>query len=276
MSVSIRSKIPAKHRAPVNSDLVKITNQKSLIAKLQRENRLLTEAITKAQSSEEIAKVRFQKFASKVTHDLKAPLRHVNAYLAIIKDDCQQGKLNEETLRYMDTVTSAAKNIGGMIDAIRLSTRMSEQVITVEEVCLQREFELAVERVNDQYPGITWEVSNLPLVQTDLAMIRTIIHQLLDNAAKFSQKKESAVIRVSARQLPGFYEIKIEDNGIGFDPRNSFKLFEMFEKLHGEPSLPGKGVGLAIVDGLLEKLGGKISGIGEEGKGAVFTMRLRG
>lgn len=274
MSLFLHSKGSTENLSSVNSNLVKVADQEILIAKLQQENRLLTQGITDALSEEEVAKVRLQKFASKVTHDLKAPLRHVNAYLSIIQDDCQKGKLDEETLRYMDSVTTATKNVGNMLDAIRLITCVPEKELKSKEVCLQREFDLAKERVNDLYPGITWKISSLPVVQTDLAMIRTIIHHLLDNAAKFSQEKENPTVWVSAQQQEGFYEINIEDNGIGFDPRYSFKLFEVFEKLHLNSSIPGSGAGLAIVDGLLEKLGGKISGIGKEGEGASFTMKL--
>ncbi len=274
MSVSLHSEVSNENLAHRNSESGKNIVEQLVVEKLLHENRRLTESVTKAVTEEAVAKVRLQKFASKVSHDLKAPLRHINAYLSIIREDCQQENFGEELLSHMETVTSASKKISSLIDAIRLVARVNEQENIPEKVHLQREFDLVIDQLNGRYPGITWEVSELPVVQTDLVMIRTIIHHLLDNAAKFSQTQEFPTIRVSVYREEEFHVIRIEDNGIGFDPRYRFKLFEIFEKLHSDINIPGSGVGLAIVDSLLDKLGGKIVGEGEEGKGAIFTMML--
>lgn len=274
MSVSLHSEVSNENLAHRHSESGKNIVEQLVVEKLLQENRRLTESVTKAVTEELEAKVRLQKFASKVSHDLKAPLRHINAYLSIIREECQQENFGEEMLSYMETVTSASKRISSLIDAIRLVARVNEQESIPEKVHLQREFDLIIDQLNGRYPDIRWEVSDLPVVQTDLVMIRTIIHHLLDNAAKFSQSQEFPIVRVSVHREEEFHVIRIEDNGMGFDPRYRFKLFEIFEKLHADINIPGSGVGLAIVESLLDKLGGKIAGEGEEGKGAIFSMML--
>lgn len=275
MPASLHPEVSQETLALSDSYLHNFTDKEPTVEYLQRENRRLSEAVTTAVSDKEVSNIKLQKFTSKVTHDLKAPLRHINAYLSIIREDFQRENLGKEMVKNMEIISSATSNISRLIDAIRLLAKISEQEKKDEEVCLQREFGLATQRVDERYPKVDWRVSELPVVQTDLVMIRTIIHHLLDNAAKFSQTQKGPIIRISTHREKEFHVINIEDNGTGFDPRLRFKLFEIFEKLHADPNIPGSGVGLAIVDSLVEKLGGKISGNSVEGRGAVFTLKLR-
>lgn len=275
MSVSLKSQKVLQRIASEVSSLANSTEEQRVIARLQKENLLLTKAVITYLREAEVARGQLKQFASRVSHDLKAPLRHIASYLTIIKEDFLNGRVEDGTLKYMETVSNSAVKMGKMIDALRELTQTEEQPVLLTEVDLGRELSFALKQINHKYPGIRYELPELPVIESDLAMIRTVLDQVLGNAAKFSSKETDPKITVSCCRSGAYWEIAIADNGVGFDARDGYLLFEIFERCATGREFQGQGIGLSIVAGLMKRLKGNISGEGVAGEGAVFTLRLK-
>ncbi len=215
-------------------------------------------------------------FSYSVSHDLRAPLRHMDGFAQLLLSEPKHQE-DPQTSRYLDRIIKAAKQMGMLIDELLSFSRMTRQSMMLAEVnsselvsSLSKELSAKEEERN-----ITWQVEPLPPVKADAAMLRQVWINLISNALKYTRGKVPTVIHISARQEGLETIFCVADNGAGFDMAYADKLFGVFQRLHRDDEFEGTGIGLANVRRIVQRHGGRTWGEGEVGKGAKFFFSLR-
>jgi len=220
----------------------------------------------------EKSRAELESFSYSVSHDLRAPLRAVNGYARMLEEDCTE-QLDGEGKRYVATIRSEAKRMGTLIDDLLAFSRLGRQPLqrsTVDIVALARE---ALADVAPQ-KEVTVNFDAPPPAQADRAMLRQVLVNLLSNAVKFSARSPEIRIDVGGKHGEKENIYWVRDRGAGFDMRFADKLFGVFERLHGAHEFQGTGVGLAIVQRVIDRHGGRVWAESEEGRGACFYFSL--
>lgn len=242
-----------------------ITERRRVGDELQRRGELL-----------EAANKELEAFSYSVSHDLRAPLRHIDGYAALLRKTVEQS-LNEKGTRYLQTISDAAKQMGQLIDDLLVFSRMGRQDMLRTTVNLEQLIKaiLADLRLDLQGREISWTIAPLPEVKGDPAMLRQVFVNLLTNAIKFTGTKPKASIEVGVDR-PSSAEIVIfvRDNGVGFDMGYASKLFGVFQRLHRADEFEGTGIGLANVRRIVHRHGGRTWAEGVPEKGATFFIAL--
>ena len=212
-------------------------------------------------------------FAHTVSHDLRAPVRHVASFAGLLRQ-----KVGDDAgvLRYVDVIEQSAQRMNVMIDALLGLARTGAAELRVREVDLTRLVDTVRSDLALDLSGrkVIWTVGELPAVQADPRLLRQVFDNLLGNAVKYSRGREHAVVSVSAEQTPTEVTVAVRDNGAGFDPQSAGKLFGVFQRLHSQKEFEGTGVGLANVRRIVEKHGGRVWAEGQPGAGATFFFSL--
>lgn len=224
----------------------------------------------------EAANEQLEAFNSSVSHDLRAPLRHLTGFATILREQAGP-KLDEEGRRYLDVITRSAEKMGKLIDDLLGFARMGRAPLRVETVDMDALVrDLLRDGVIDAAPGTEWHVDPLPRVEGDPALLQQVWINLLGNAAKYSSRSQPPRIEVTTQSLPAENEIefRVRDNGVGFDPQHAAKLFGVFTRLHTDREFAGTGVGLALVKRIVTRHGGRVDAHAEPGCGAMFRFTL--
>ncbi len=220
-------------------------------------------------------------FAYTVSHDLRAPLRTVDGYVNILRE--QYGsQLDDEGQRICGVISEGAKQLGRLIDDLLEYSRMGRTALQRMPLDLSALVQAAFADVADPATRerITFQVADLPTVDADAIMLRKVLLNLLGNAVKFTAKRPEAVIEVGWRPAqadepsPGQAVFYVRDNGAGFDMRYVAKLFGLFQRLHPSSEFEGTGVGLAIVHRAIQRHGGRVWAEGAPGQGATVYFTL--
>lgn len=262
-----------------------ITEQKRAQLAIQAMNRELekrveerTAELRTANQELQASTKELEAFAYSVSHDLRAPLRHLDGFLSLLKRRSSAG-LDEQGHHYLDSALRASERMGQLIDELLQFSRLGRAEIHKTTVDLNQVVEEARKELEPAMRGreIRWQVEALPQAAADVAMLRQVIENLLDNALKFTRKRQATEIRIGTQAGPeGDAVVFVEDNGAGFDMRYYDKLFEVFQRLHSENEFEGTGIGLANVRRIIERHGGRVWAEGEVGKGATFYFSLPG
>ena len=217
-----------------------------------------------------------ESFAYSVSHDLRAPLRHIHGYLDMLKR-ATAGQLPERADRYIRTASDAAVQMGHLIDDLLAFSRMGQAEMRFASVDLSALIAEVRAGLMPQMEGrvIDWTIDAFPPVRGDASMLRQVLVNLLSNAIKYSGKQPVAEIRVRCLDTePGLVTISVQDNGAGFDMAFAHKLFGVFQRLHHADEFEGTGIGLAIVRRIVSRHGGRIWAESAPGAGATFTFTL--
>ena len=198
-------------------------------------------------------------FSYSVSHDLRAPLRHVIGFVELLEKDAKPS-LSEKSLRHIKTISRSAKRMGDLIDDLLEFSRLGQSELQKTEVNLD---ELIQDTVSDfrsetKERNIAWTIHALPLVWADFALLRMVLVNLISNAVKFTGGRTEARIEIGCYPTTSVETvIFIRDNGTGFDPKYTEKLFGVFERLHSQNEFEGTGIGLANVQRIIRKHGGR-------------------
>jgi PAS domain S-box-containing protein len=217
-------------------------------------------------------------FSYSVSHDLRAPIRHIGGYVEMLNRRSAH-VLDETAQRHLQTIARASKHMGQLIDDLLAFSRMSRTELMRASVPLGSVANEVIESLRPELEGrhVEWKVNGLPEVTGDRAMLRIVINNLVSNAVKYTRPRPQAVIEIgSAVAPPGEVVLFVKDNGVGFDMQYADKLFAPFQRLHGEREFPGTGIGLATVQRIVHRHGGRIWAESAVGQGATFLFTIGG
>jgi PAS domain S-box-containing protein len=252
-----------------------ITARKNAEKEVGKLNDELEQRVRERTASLESANREMEAFTYSVSHDLRAPLRAIDGYLMILQDE-YESKLDPEALRITQTVRENARKMGRLIDELLEISRVNRQEMRRAQV----DVEELVRDVFDELTNpltrrrITFQVCGIPPIVGDPFFLRQIWTNLISNAIKFSGKREQAEITIRSELQEDGVVYSIRDNGAGFDMQYGEKLFGVFQRLHSANEFEGTGIGLAIVQRLAQRMGGRVWAEGELGKGATFYVLL--
>ena len=242
-----------------------ITNRRRVAAELQRRGELL-----------EAANKELEAFSYSVSHDLRAPLRHIDGYAALLRKAVGES-LNDKAARYLQTISDSAKQMGQLIDDLLVFSRMGRQEMLHTTVNLNQLIKSILYdlRLDLQGRQISWTIQALPEVAGDPAMLRQVFMNLLTNAVKFTSIRPTAKIEVGVdRGSAAEVVVFVRDNGVGFDMQYAPKLFGVFQRLHRADEFEGTGIGLANVRRIVHRHGGRTWAEGAPDQGATFYVAL--
>jgi light-regulated signal transduction histidine kinase (bacteriophytochrome) len=223
-----------------------------------------------------VANKNLESFAYSVAHDLRSPLRALSGFSEALAEDYGD-RLGETGRSYTDRIQAATERMGALIDDLLLLAQVSRAKMHVESVDLSAEVAALAVELQAREPGrrVRFIIPAGVLVTADRALIRTVVQNLVENAWKFTAKRDEATIEFAAIAAEDA-EIccYVRDNGAGFDPAFVNKLFQPFQRLHSVTEFPGTGIGLASVQRIVERHGGRAWAEGAVGRGATFYFTL--
>jgi len=238
-------------------------------------NRSLEQKVEERTTILQVKNRELEAFTYSVAHDLRAPLRGIDGFTRILQEEFSE-VLGKEGGRLLDVVRSGAVKLDRLIANLLECARIGRSMPVVVEVDMGTLARDAY--VNCADPSIldSFQISfsEMPRAMVDPAMMERVWTNLLSNAVKYSIPAPVHHIEVEGHEAEDRMEYSVRDHGVGFDPRYSDKLFGMFQRLHAEETFPGSGIGLAIVQKLVELHGGRIWAEGKMGEGAVFRFSL--
>ncbi|HVG15518.1 MAG TPA: ATP-binding protein [Chitinophagaceae bacterium] len=244
---------------------------------LERENQLLREGLeakVRQRTSElEVVNNELEAFSYSVSHDLRTPLRAISGYSMMLKED-YQAELNAEGNRLIDTILANTRMMSDLIDDLLTFSKMAR----LEAVCASVDMSQLVQHCYDKLTAVgnKPEVSldSLPPCKGDFNMLRQVWYNLLDNAIKYSSRKETPQIKIGYLTNDQYHIYFISDNGTGFDMKYSNKLFGVFQRLHRQDEFEGTGLGLALAKRIVSKHGGDMWAESVQQQGSVFYFSI--
>jgi PAS domain S-box-containing protein len=221
------------------------------------------------------ANLELENFSYSVSHDLRAPLRHLSGFSRLLHEEYGSA-LDTTAQRYLEIIQRDAINMGHLVDGLLNLGRIGRQELACQPVNLNELLDEVRQEVDYEanQRSITWRIAELPVIDCDANLMKLVFANLLSNALKYTRRCDQAVIEIGSRRSQANTIIFVRDNGAGFDQKYADKLFGMFQRLHHADEFEGTGVGLATVQRIVRKHGGKIWAEGEVGKGATFSIEL--
>jgi len=216
-----------------------------------------------------------ESFAYSVSHDLRAPLRHLVGYSELLQKHASSS-LDDKSQRYVQTILDSAKRMGNLIDDLLAFSRIGRAETRTTAVDLQQLAADVVSEVGAQAKGqdISWKIGALPVCYGDRPLLRLVLLNLLSNAVKFSSTRSPAKVEIGSSDGADKTEVFVRDNGVGFDMQYVDKLFGVFQRLHRADEFEGTGIGLATVQRIVHRHGGTVRAEGAVDQGATFYFSL--
>lgn len=238
-------------------------------------NETLEQRVAERTTQLEMANSEMEAFSYSVSHDLRAPLRHINGYVDLLNDRFKEN-LPEKAQHYLSTISSATKQMGNLIDDLLQFSRTGRQELHKTRFDMNTLFTEVFDKMKPDLKdrNIIWNVQKLPMVFGDYSLLKQVWVNLLDNAVKYTRLENTTEISINYTEEGGNFVFLIRDNGVGFNMKYASKLFGVFQRLHSQAEFEGTGIGLANVHRILQKHDGKIWAEAELNKGATFYFSL--
>jgi signal transduction histidine kinase len=252
----------------VNDMLNQIEKQN---ASLHEFNQSLEQKVMERTHELETVNMELESFSYSVSHDLRAPLRAIIGFTAILEDDYSD-RLGEDAKRITGVIRESTTKMGMLIDDLLAFSRLGRQNISKTTVNMNHLISEIIRGIDVE--KIEWVISDLPNIEGDINTLRQVWVNLISNAVKYSRDNVHPVIEIGSYGQDDAIVFFIKDNGVGFDQQYAGKLFKVFQRLHSEEEFEGTGVGLAIVEKIIAKHGGEIRAEAEVNKGATFFIKL--
>ena len=212
-------------------------------------------------------------FTYSVSHDLRAPLRGIVGFTTILEEE-YASKMDAEARRLTGVIKKNTLKMGQLIDELLNFSKVDKQEFFKAEINMMALVEEILDGLQPKPEKIHWQLQTLPCILGDVNSIRQVWINLILNAVKYSGNKPDPAIEIGHYQREEEHVFFVKDNGVGFDEQYKDKLFKVFQRLHSAKDFEGTGVGLAIVDKIITKHGGKVWAEGQENNGAVFSFSL--
>jgi len=245
-------------------------------AQREDEIRQLNQELAKRAADLEAINKDLESFAYSVSHDLRAPLRHLVGYSELLQKQASS-LLDDKSRRYMQTILQSAKRMGTLIDDLLAFSRIGRAETQKVLVSLEQLVKEVVAEFRQETKGrdIAWKIGALPACYGDRSMLRLTIVNLVSNAVKFTRLRTQAEIEIGCVDgKRDEVEVFVRDNGAGFDMQYANKLFGVFQRLHLSEQFEGTGIGLATVQRIIQRHGGKVRAEGAVDQGATFYFTL--
>jgi light-regulated signal transduction histidine kinase (bacteriophytochrome) len=244
---------------------------------IRRLNADLEQRVIERTAELEAANQELEAFAYSVSHDLRAPLRAMDGFSRILQEDYAPD-LSLEAQRYLGLVRDNAQQMGSLIDHLLAFSRLGRQSLKRQLIAPTALVHQVIAELGAEQAGRAVEITvgDLPACQADPALLKQVFANLLENALKFTQTREVTRIEVGWMEQDGEHVYFVRDNGVGFDMQYAGKLFGVFQRLHRAEDYEGTGVGLATVQRIVHRHGGRIWAEAEVNTGAAFNFTLGG
>jgi light-regulated signal transduction histidine kinase (bacteriophytochrome) len=253
-----------------------ISEKKQAGKEIQKLNEELEQRVIDRTSELKTTNEELEAFSYSISHDLRAPLRAINGFSALLQEE-YSGLLDEEGNRYLDTLRNSTLRMDRLINDLLSLSRLGRQEIRFQPVNITSMAEqIFADLIKDEPDRVfDFQLADFPLAEADSRLLEILLTNLLSNAIKFTRGREPAVIEFGKQENEETIEYFIRDNGVGFDMEYVDKLFSPFQRLHSEKEFEGTGIGLAIVRRIAKRHGGRVWVEAEPDKGATFFFTLQ-